>query len=165
MMIRISAPSDAEAISEVLRAAFTPFKGGCTPGAFKAITPAAEEIRGRYSEGPIWVASVEAKIVGTVSAVPGTEWLYIRSMAVRPEVQGNGVGYRLLDSVERYAVEHGSDHLFLYTSDFLSGALQFYRRCGFIRGKATTPEEWFGTGGWEMHKKLVGNTKQNATGS
>ena len=50
-MIRMSTPSDADAISEVLRAAFTPFKDGCTAGAFKAITPPADEIRGRYNEG------------------------------------------------------------------------------------------------------------------
>ena len=164
-MIRMSTPSDADAISEVLRAAFTPFKDGCTAGAFKAITPTADEIRERYNEGPIWVAIRGDQIVGTVSTVPEPEWLYIRSMAVRPGAQGGGIGYRLLDAVEKYGIENGFNRLFLYTSDFLVGALQFYERCGFVRGKATLAEQWHGTPGWEVSKKIGKETKQNAIGS
>jgi len=164
-IIRRSTRDDAEGIEGVLRAAFTPFQAGCTEGAFNAITPTAEEIHGRYSEGPIWVASVGDRIVGTVSTVPEPEWLYIRSMAVRPNAQGGGIGYRLLEAVEKYGIENGFDRLFLYTSDFLTGALEFYRRCGFVRGKATFAEEWHGTPGWEVSKKIGKETKQNAIGS
>ena len=164
-IIRKSTPNDADAISDLLRAAFTPFKDGCTEGAFKAITPTSEEIRGRYDEGAIWVASVGDQIVGTVSTVPEPEWLYIRSMAVRPGAQGSRIGYRLLDAVEKYGIENGFDRLFLYTSDFLTGALQFYERCGFVRGKATLAEQWHGTPGWEVSKKIGKETKQNAIGS
>ena len=163
--IRRSTPSDADAISEVLRAAFTPFKDGCTPGAFKAITPTADEIRERYNEGPIWVALVGDRIIGTVSTIPEPEWLYIRSMAVRPDAQGGGIGYRLLEAVENHGIESGFNRLFLYTSDFLTGALEFYERCGFVRGKATSAEEWHGTPGWEVSKRIGRETKQNAIGS
>src|SRR5262249_29589387 len=152
LTIRLSTSEDAEAIAEVLRAAFTPFRDGCTEGSFKAVTPAIEEIVGRYGEGPIWVALNGDKVVGTVSTVPEPDWLYSRSMAVVPELQGSGVGFGLIDTVEQYAVENGFDRLFLYTSDFLKGALQFYERCGFVRGRKTDPEEWFGTPGWAMDK-------------
>jgi GNAT superfamily N-acetyltransferase len=86
-------------------------------------------------------------------------------MAVCPEAQGSGVGYRLIDAVEKHAIENGFERLFLYTSDFLIGALQFYERCGFIRGRQTDPEEWHGTTGWEVSKKIGKETKQNAIGS
>ena len=164
-MIRISTPSDADAISEVLRAAFTPFKDGCTSGAFNAITPTADEIRERYNEGPIWVAAEGDRVIGTVSTVPEPEWLYIRSMAVSSENRGTGVGYQLIAAIENYAVENGFDRLFLYTSLFLTGAERFYEKCGFIRGRDTEPDEWFGTPGWAMEKKISRNTKQNVAGS
>ncbi|MEP7076366.1 MAG: GNAT family N-acetyltransferase [Acidobacteriota bacterium] len=164
-IIRISTPNDADAISEVLRAVFTPFKDGCTEGAFNAITPTADEICGRYGEGPIWVASEGIRIIGTVSTVPEPEWLYIRSMAVSPDKRSTGVGYRLIAAVENYAVENGFERLFLYTSLFLTGAERFYERCGFVRGRDTEPDEWFGTPGWAMEKKIGRNTKQNVAGS
>jgi predicted N-acetyltransferase YhbS len=164
-IIRVSTPSDAEAISTVLRAAFTPFKDGCTPGAFNAITPNAEEILGRYNEGPIWVAVDDDTVIGTVSTVPEPEWLYIRSMAVSPDRRGTGIGFGLIAAVENYAVENGFDRLFLYTSLFLTGAERFYEKCGFVRGRETEADEWFGTPGWAMEKKISRNTKQNAIGS
>ena len=163
--VRRSTEGDAEGIEGVLRAAFTPFQAGCTEGAFKAITPTAEEIRGRYAEGPIWVAITDGQIIGTVSTVPEPEWLYIRSMAVDPGAQGSRIGYRLLEAVEAYGIENGFDRLFLYTSHFLTGARKFYERCGFVKGRDTDPEEWHGTPGWGMDRKIGRNTKQNAIGS
>jgi putative acetyltransferase len=160
IVIRRSTPSDADSISEVLRAAFTPFKDGCTEGAFNAVTPTAAEIRARYTEGPIWVAETAEGVIGAVSTVPEPEWLYLRSMAVCPEAQGSGVGYRLIDAVEKHAIENGFDRLFLYTSDFLTGALQFYERCGFVRGRQTDPEEWHGTPGWAMERSLRNDEKR-----
>src|SRR5262245_58453649 len=165
IIVRRSTLEDAAEISEILRAAFTPLRDGCTEGAFKAITPTADEIRERYNEGPIWVATAADRIVGTVSTVPEPEWLYIRSMAVRPDAQGGGIGYQLLGAVETWGNENNFDRLFLYTSDFLTGALQFYERFGFVRGNATSAEEWHGTPGWEMIKEIGRDTKQNAIGS
>jgi len=164
-MIRISTPSDADAISEVLRAAFIPFQDGCTSGAFNAITPTGDEIRERYNEGRIWVASDGDGIIGTVSTVPEPEWLYIRSMAVSPESRGAGVGCQLISAVENYAIENGFDRLFLYTSLFLTGAERFYEKCGFVRGRDTEADEWHGTPGWAMEKHISRNTKQNVAGS
>lgn len=152
--IRIALPADAEAIAEMLRAAFTPFENLYTAEAFAATTPDAEKIRARFDEeGAIWTAWKDAGTVGTVSVVDKGERLYIRSMAVLPAAQGFGVGRRLLETVENYAARNGFEKLFLYTVPFLHGAIRLYETSGFRRGALET-EGFFGTPWFEMEKKL-----------
>src|SRR6478609_21830 len=106
--ICLAAPSDAQAIAAVLHTAFIEFEPIYTPGGFAATTPTAEQIEARWDEGPVWIALQNGVIVGTVSAVPTGESLYVRSMAVLPEARGHHIGERLLDEIEAYAREH--DH-------------------------------------------------------
>lgn len=133
MTIRLADPSDADAISALLLAAFAEFEPLYTPTAFSATTPPKEQIVDRFGEGPIWVAELEGAIVGTVSVVPRSTELYIRSMAVTPGARGQSVGARLLDVVEAFAVEKGHRRLVLNTTPFLLAALQLYERRGFRR--------------------------------
>lgn len=152
--IRIASADDAETIAEILRRAFGEFETFYTPEAFAATTPNAEKIRERFNgEGAIWVALKKAEIVGTVSAVPDGERLYMRSMAMLPEAQGLGIGRKLLQTVENYAGENGFEKLFLYTVPFLTGAIRLYEQSGFARGKLET-EGFFGTPWLEMVKDL-----------
>ncbi len=154
IQIRRAAPEDAPAITGLLYEAFSEFKSNYTPEAFAIVTPLVEEIAGRFGKGAMWVAVLDEEIVGTVSFVPEPEWLYIRSMAVSPEAQGMGIGHKLLDEIEEYAIENGFDRLFLYTTYFSTDAIRLYEKQGFIRGRDTTAEEWYGTPGLAMDKKL-----------
>lgn len=156
---------DADAIAEVLFEAFSQFKSDYTPEAFAVVTPTADEIAGRFDEGPMWVALKDDEVVGTVSVLPEPEWLYIRSMAVSPKAQGLGIGHLLLDTVEGYAIENGFDRLFLYTTYFSTGAIELYEKHGFLRGRDTTADEWYGTPGLAMDKKISREIKQNVVGS
>jgi N-acetylglutamate synthase-like GNAT family acetyltransferase len=163
--IRSATEADVDAIAEVLRIAFSEFVGHYTPEALEYVTPAADEIVGRFAEGPMWVAELDGKVVATVSVVREPEQLYIRSMAVLPNAQGHGIGGRLLATVEGYAAENGISTLFLYTTHFSTAAIKLYEKHGFIRGRDTTAEEWCGTPGLEMWKFLKEDMKTNATGS
>jgi GNAT superfamily N-acetyltransferase len=162
--VRIASPEDAEAISKVLYEAFNVYRSHYTPEAFAVVTPPRDGIARRFDEGPMWVAVKDDEIVGTVSVVPEPEWLYVRSMAVLPNAQGLGVGHRLIDVVETYAIENGFERLFLYTTYFSPGAIELYEKHGFKRGRDTTADEWYGTPGLEMDKKLE-RKKQNVVGS
>lgn len=163
--IRRAVPGDERAIADVLLTAFSEFRTDYTPEAFAVVTPAAEEIAGRFSEGAMWVAEIGGDIVGTASVLPEPEWLYIRSVAVLPTAQGKGVGRLMMNAIEGYALDAGFDRLFLYTTYFSTGAIEMYEKLGFKRGRDTTAEEWYGTPGLAMDKILQGNTKQNVVGS
>ncbi|HLA96399.1 MAG TPA: GNAT family N-acetyltransferase [Pyrinomonadaceae bacterium] len=162
--VRLATATDAEAISNVLREAFTVYRDHYTAEAFEVVTPNRAEIARRFEEGPIWVAEVGGEVVGTVSVTTEPEGLYVRSMAVGPNVQGRGVGHRLLDAVDEYAADTEFERIFLYTTYFVPGAKGIYEKHGFQRVRDTTADEWYGTPGLEMDKELK-REKQNVVGS
>ena len=154
LRVRRAARSDAPAIALVLQAAFAEYASLYTRAAFAATTPPTEEIARRLGEGPTWIALLHRTVVGTVSAVPRGEALYVRSMAVVPEVRGRGVGRLLLEQVERYADERGFRCLDLSTTPFLTSAIALYERAGFSQSDGEL-RELCGTPLVNMRKALV----------
>ncbi len=155
VQIRIASPGESDVIASVIREAFAEFESFYTPEAFAATTPGSEKVRERFDEkGAIWAAFKDERIVGTVSVVPRDERLYIRSMAVVPSAQGFGIGRRLLETVEKFAVENGFESLSLATTPFLAGAIQLYEQSGF-EGDEIKTEGFFGTPWLAMKKKLI----------
>jgi len=152
--IRLAEPSDADAIATVLYEAFGVYRENYTPEAFEVVTPNAETIVTRFTEGPQWVAEIDDQIVGTVSLTTEPEGLYVRSMAVSPSVQGKGVGHVLLNAVNEFANASEHDRIFLHTTYFVPGAGEMYAKHGFRWVRDTTPEEWYGVPGLEMERKL-----------
>jgi ribosomal protein S18 acetylase RimI-like enzyme len=152
--IRPAIPSDAQSIATILHSAFAEFEHIYTPGGFAATTPTAEQLEARWHEGPVWVALQNGVIVGTVSAVPKGESLYVRSMAVLPEARGHRIGERLLDEIEVYARDHNHTRLYLSTTPFLDRAIRLYEKYGFQR-KNTGPQDLFGTPIFSMEKHLT----------
>ena len=163
--IRKAEVEDAGQIVEVLFEAFSTYMQFYTPEAFEVVTPPVDEIARRFDDGPQWVAVKDDEIVGTVSLTTEPEGLYIRSMAVRPGAQGLGIGHKLLDALNDHASGSGIERIFLYTTYFVPGAKELYEKHGFEWVRDTTADEWFGTPGLEMDKKLETGTKQNVIGS
>ena len=96
------------------------------------------------TEGPLWVALENNAFVGTMSVVLKSEGLYIRGMAVDPIARGKGIGRKLLNCAEEFAVQNGCERLFLSTTPFLSRAKKLYERYGFQRSSGG-PDNLFGT--------------------
>ncbi|HZS08194.1 MAG TPA: GNAT family N-acetyltransferase [Blastocatellia bacterium] len=153
MEIRRAVANDAFAIASVLHRSFAGYEASYTPEAFAVTISSPEEIRGRLSEGPIWVAVLDDAVVGTVSVVPQGQALYIRSMAVDPAAQGKRIGHGLLECVEEFAARNGFRGLFLSTTPFLTQAIRLYERHGFQRSDEG-PDNLFGTPLFRMVKSL-----------
>lgn len=154
--IRQAIPGDEAAIAEVLFEAFSTLREHYTEDAFEVVTPSAELVRTRFAEGPMWVASIDGRIVGTVSVTFEPDGIYIRSMAVRPDAQGRGIAHQLMEAVDEFWKGTGRDRLFLYTTYFTPGARQLYEGHGFRWVRDTAADEWYGTPGFEMEKMIAG---------
>jgi GNAT superfamily N-acetyltransferase len=152
--IRTAVLADAETISSLLREAFVEFEPLYTPGGFAATTPAAAEIAERWPEGPVWVAEMDGRIVGTVAAVEKQNGVYLRSMAVLPSTRGAGAGRLLLRTVEEFAIARRATRLFLSTTPFLTAAIRLYESAGFVR-TGEPPDELRGTRVITMARSLV----------
>ena len=157
--VRLAERQDAAAISDVIFSAFSHFREHYTPEAFEVVASTPEEILSRFDEGPQWVASADGEIVGTVSLTVEDGDLYVRSMAVAPQAQGQGVAHKLLDAIDEYAAGTEFDRIFLYTTYFTPGAKRLYEKHGYAWVRDTTAEEWYGVPGLEMDKKLEGKKK------
>jgi N-acetylglutamate synthase-like GNAT family acetyltransferase len=153
--IRMATADDASQIAAVLLAAFEEYRAVYTPAAFAATTPTSDQIQRRIhtNEGPVWVALLHGVIVGTVSAVPKGESVYIRSMAVLPSARGQGIGEGLLRTLESFASDYGARRLFLSTTPFLTSAIWLYAHLGF-RTTDEDPHDLFGTPLVTMAKPL-----------
>jgi ribosomal protein S18 acetylase RimI-like enzyme len=152
---RLAQPEESEAISELLLESFGLFEAEYTPGAFEYTTPSTDVVRGRFAEGPVWVAMDGGTMIGTVSGLPEPDRFYVRSMAVRPDAQGLGIGQHLLEVLEAFARDKGFERTYLYTTHVLPGAKRLYEKNGFYVLRETAPEEWFDMGGLEMEKRLA----------
>jgi GNAT superfamily N-acetyltransferase len=151
--VRRAVADESAIIAQVLYQSFLEFEAQYTPAAFAATTPTSEEIQKRWKEGPVWVVEQGDQIVGTISAVPKSEGLYIRSMVVLPFARGHGIGYALLQTIEQFAIAHGFQRMFLSTTPFLAGAIQLYGRFGFYPSN-DPPHDLFGTPLFTMIKGL-----------
>ena len=152
MRIELASLGVSREIAEVLRVAFSEFEPLYTAAAFQATTPSAEEVAGRFVEGPIWIARDAETVIGTVSAVPREDAIYIRSMAVLPSARGRGVAGKLLEVVEEFALNRGARRLTLMTTPFLTSAIRLYTMAGFHR--LPEPSDLHGTPLFEMSKTV-----------
>jgi len=153
LKIRVAVPADIKSIASVLSESFAEFKSAYTAEAFAATTPTAEQIRARWSEGPIWIAVSNSAVIGTVAAVVKQDSLYVRSMALLPAARGREIGRVLLRQVEAYAFEHSCKRMFLSTTPFLTQAIKLYERHGFRRSRKG-PHDLFGTSLFTMEKAV-----------
>jgi len=144
VLIRPADQGDAGEIAALLRESFLEYESQYTAAGFAATTPARNEVIDRINEGPVWLAVLHNQIVGTVSAVASGVDLYIRGMAVRPSIQGLGIGLQLLEQVERFAVGNSFMRLRLSTTPFLDRAIRLYESFGF-EAVPDGPHDLFGT--------------------
>src|SRR5579862_2959357 len=105
------------------------------------------------TEGPVWLAFREAKVLGTVAAVIKGRSAYMRGMAVLPAARGLRVGVRLVEQVEEWAAGEGCSRVFLSTTPFLAAAIRLYERLGFRRTE-DGEHDLFGTPLFTMEKNL-----------
>lgn len=151
--VRLATIDEAFIVSLVLREAFAEYKHLYTVEAFTATTLTPEQIKKRWDEGPVWIVQYDGQVVGTVAAVPKEQSLYIRSMAIRTEARGLGLGKLLLEQVENFARQQGFRRLFLSTTPFLDSAIRLYEQFGFIRVDEG-PHELHGTPLFTMEKPV-----------
>ncbi len=87
-----------------------------------------------------YVYEENSEIVGCVFAhckISGSKReLYINEMAVLPQMQGQGIGRALLNTVLQYSREIGLAGVVLYTSEYAPAA-KFYERNGFKLSQGT----------------------------
>lgn len=101
-----------------------------------------EVTRERAASGECWVAVSDGALVGTIlfksaERTGGSPWLdrpevaSLGQFAVAPELQGGGLGARLMELAERRAAETGAKEIALDTAEPAAHLVAWYGRRGY----------------------------------
>jgi ribosomal-protein-alanine N-acetyltransferase len=81
----------------------------------------------------VWptVAEMEGQLIGYQLSTRNPLGVHLARLAVRPAMQGNGLGYALVADLAEQAGEHGINHLTVNTQSDNGISLTLYQHLGF----------------------------------
>jgi GNAT superfamily N-acetyltransferase len=89
------------------------------------------ELALQIREGSVQVMCDAGRVLGFISFSPNRDHLFVEALAVLQELQGQGIGSRLLGFAEQMAGWLGLCSVRLFTSGEVASNLMFYRRRGY----------------------------------
>ena len=127
LLIRPAVPADAGAAGELVRAAYAHYvqRIGREP------VPMTLDYARVVANGATWVAEEGGRIVGVLVLEHAADHVLVENLAVLPEVQGAGIGSRLLRHAEDEARARGVPQVRLYTHELMTENRAYYPRRGY----------------------------------
>jgi ribosomal protein S18 acetylase RimI-like enzyme len=126
-MIRPAKPADRAAVEAIIAAAYSVYikRIGKPPG------PMLDDYAGLIDAGAVSVFETDGAIAALIVLMPKPDHLLLDNIAVRPELQGQGLGRRLVAFAEGEARRLGYSDLRLYTHEKMTENIALYTRLGF----------------------------------
>lgn len=132
--------NDLEEILALQRLAYQSEARLLNNDAIPPLTQTPEDVRAEFREG-IFLKAVdeEGRIVGSVRGVVRDGTLFVGKLMVHPDRQGQGLGSRLRQEIEKACPQ---PRLELFTSDRSAANIRLYERNGYVRckEKAVSPD-------------------------
>ncbi len=96
------------------------------------LTQTLEEVQSELAENDGCVAVQDSRLVGAARARLSGDLLLIGRIAIAPDIQGEGVGSRLLDALEERGRNGGATEAELFTGSRSEANLRLYERQGYV---------------------------------
>lgn len=119
---------DAGEVLTVQRAAFVSEAQLYGSADTAPLTQTLEQLEAELAEAQGWVARRQGRLVGAVRTRQSDGVLLIGRIAIAPDVQGEGIGRRLLAAAE---TSSDADMAELFTGSLSEGNLRLYHSCGY----------------------------------
>ena len=87
-----------------------------------------------------YLAAQDGRPVGVIQSAVSDGRAFIIHFAVRPEIQGQGIGWQMLMAIVRGLQNSGSQWITIEVETENRNALSLYQRCGFVTVNATDYE-------------------------
>jgi N-acetylglutamate synthase-like GNAT family acetyltransferase len=134
VQIRRATPADVDAVVALVESAY---RGDSSRAGW---TTEADLLDGQRTD-PAEVASVldelvvaeeDGEMLGCCTLVPRDGYAYFGMFAVRPGLQGGGIGSKLLEAAEDLAAEHGAGHVEMTVISTRTELIDYYLRRGYV---------------------------------
>ena len=125
--LRLAIDADAEAITELVAAAYRHYEPliGRTP--LPMLVHYADAVR----EHEVWVLELDGRLVGVIELDPRGDHLWVENVAIAPRWQGRGLGRLLLRHAEVEAARLGLREIGLLTNERYHDNIAMYARYGY----------------------------------
>jgi ribosomal protein S18 acetylase RimI-like enzyme len=127
ILIRRATPADAgriAALTDAANAKYVPLMG-------RKPQPMTADYHQMVAAHPAWLLCVDEQPAGVLVLMREPETMLIYSVAIHPDYQKRGLGYRLLAWAEREARQAGYASIRLYTNALMTENIALYRRLGY----------------------------------
>jgi ribosomal protein S18 acetylase RimI-like enzyme len=127
-LVRSATTSDALAVLACVNEAFEPYIARIG----KAPAPMQHDYPKLISEGRVWVAEMNAEIVGVLVQYETKDGFYLDTVASSGKCRGIGVGRTLLQFAEVEAVRRGFRSIYLCTNSKMVENQALYPKIGYV---------------------------------
>ncbi|MGB4779016.1 nicotinamide-nucleotide amidohydrolase family protein [Microbacterium sp.] len=121
--------SDAGEVLTIQRAAFVSEAKLYGSADLAPLTQTLSEVEAELRDAEGWVARVGGRLVGAIRTRESEDLLLIGRIAVAPDLQGSGIGRRLLAAAEDSTSASAAE---LFTGSLSDANLRLYRDCGYV---------------------------------
>lgn len=127
-MIRPATAADAEAVRDVVHAAYRPYIARIG----KPSGPLLDDYAQRIADGQVWVLEQAGRVIGALVLEVRADAFLLDNVALLPEHQGRGHGRSLIAFAEAEAQRRGWREIRLYTHVLMTENQALYVRLGFV---------------------------------
>ncbi len=148
VLSRITA-EDAGEVLTVQRAAFVSEALIYDEPDMPPLVQTREELEAELRDAGGWVARLGGRLVGAIRTREDDGVLMIGRIAIAPDVQGGGIGERLLETAEQHSSAEEAE---LFTGSLSEANIRLYERCGYVETERV--DQGDGTSQVFMRKRL-----------
>jgi ribosomal protein S18 acetylase RimI-like enzyme len=128
--------ADWETVRALILEAFATMEGRIDPPS-SALRLTARSIADDAAKGALLLADLDGALVGCVFVRPQADALYVAKLAVRPDLQGRGIGRALMAAARAEARARGLAALDLQVRIELTENQAAFARMGFVKTAET----------------------------
>ena len=125
--IRLARTGEEGAIGECVSAAYRVYieRIGKKPA------PMLADYAALIARGVVYVIVAQSKVRGVLVMWPKDDRMFVENIAVHPRCQRRGLGRKMIEFVERRAVEMALSKIWLYTNETMTENIAYYHKLGF----------------------------------
>ncbi len=126
--IRPATRDDLQPVETVIHAAYCHYVAriGREPG------PMLDDYSALIEQGLVHVIEHEGLVKGVLVLIPEKHSMLLDNIAIAPDVQGLGLGRKLLEFAEHAAIASSYRSITLYTNEAMTENIALYARIGYV---------------------------------